>query len=257
MGTSTHLYGGIKMATNHYFQAGKNLNNRNEQTLMEGMIIECIKIKGFDLYYLPRNTENLDDIMGEDPSSYFNRYYPIEMYLENIDGFGGDGELLSKFGIEIRETATFTVARRRWEECTRNDAGLQLPNRPAEGDLLYFPMTKSFFEIRRVEHANPFYQLGKLYVYRITCELYQYSHEAFFTGDEEVDSINNRNTDELQHLVNDEYGQAILNEAGGYIIRDDFILKTIEPISDNEELNKKAIGIINWSENNPFAEIDH
>lgn len=243
------------MAVSHYFQSGKSISNPNEQKLLEGMVCEVIKQVGFDLYYLPRNTENLDMILGEDASSYFDRYYPIEMYLENVDGFGGDGEMLSKFGIEIRETATFTVARTRWEECTRNDVGLQLPNRPAEGDLLYFPLTKSFFEIRRVEHANPFYQLGKLYVYKLNCELYQYSHETFFTGDTEIDAINERNTDELQNLVTDEYGYALLAENGTYILQDDFSLKAIEPLSDNEELKEKAEGLLNFSETNPFAEI--
>lgn len=242
------------MAVNFYFQSGKNISNRNEQNLLEGMIIETIKIKGFDLYYLPRNTQNLDMILGEDRSSYFDRYHAIEMYLENVDGFGGDGELLSKFGIEIRETATFTVSRKRWEDETRDDKGLQLPNRPAEGDLLYFPLTKSFFEIRHVEHANPFYQLGKLYVYRLNCELYQYSHETFFTGDVEIDAINARNTDELQNLVLDEYGYALIAENGDYILQDNFILKDIEPISDNEELISDAFNLIDWSESNPFAE---
>lgn len=243
------------MAVNHYWQSGKNIDNANEQNLLERMIVECIQIKGFDMYYLPRNTENLDAILGEDPSSYFDRYSVVEMYLENVDGFGGDGEMLSKFGIEIRESATFTVSRRRWEECTREDMGLQLPNRPAEGDLLYFPMTKSFFEIRKVEHANPFYQLGKLYVYKLNCELYQYSHEVFFTGDTEIDVINDRSTDELKNLVLDEYGYALLAENGDYILKDDYSLKAIEPLSDNEELYTRASAIIDFSVNNPFAEI--
>lgn len=244
------------MAVSHYFQSGKSISNKNEQNLVESMVQEVIKQVGFDIYYLPRNTENLDEILGEDPSSYFDRYYPVEMYLENVDGFGGDGEMLSKFGIELRETVTFTVARKRWEECVRNDVNLQLPNRPAEGDILYFPLTKSFFEIRKAEHANPYYQLGKLYVYKLSCELYQYSHEVFFTGDTEIDVINERSTDELKNLVLDEYGYALLAENGDYILKDDFSLKKIEPLSDNQELYKRASDIIDWNVNNPFAEIE-
>lgn len=241
---------------NHYFQSGKSISNRNEQNLVESMVQEVIKQVGFDVYYLPRNTENLDEILGEDASSYFDRYYPIEMYLENVEGYGGDGEMLSKFGIELRETVTFTVARKRWEECLRNDNNLQLPNRPAEGDILYFPLTKSFFEIRRAEHANPYYQLGKLYVYKLSCELYQYSHEVFFTGDPEVDVINDRSTDELKNLVLDEYENALLAENGDYILKDDFSIKKIEPLSDNEELYDRASDVIDWNVNNPFAELE-
>ena len=243
------------MAVNHYFQSGKSISNQNEQLIIEGMVREVIKQVGYDMYYLPRQTENLDMILGEDVSSYFDHFAIIEMYLENVDGFGGDGELMSKFGLELRETVTFTVSRTRWEECTREDMGLQLPNRPAEGDLLYFPMTKSFFEIRKVEHANPFYQLGKLYVYKLNCELYQYSHEVFFTGDTEIDVINDRSTDELKNLVLDEYGYALLAENGDYILKDDYSLKAIEPLSDNEELYTRASAIIDFSVNNPFAEI--
>lgn len=220
------------------------------------MVQEVIKQVGFDVYYLPRNTENLDQILGEDASSYFDRYYPIEMYLENVEGYGGEGEMLSKFGIELRESVTFTVSRKRWEECLRNDNNLQLPNRPAEGDILYFPLTKSFFEIRKAEHANPFYQLGKLYVYKLSCELYQYSHEVFITGDSEVDVINSRSTDELKNLITDELGIPILAENGEYIIDDGFSLKKIEPLSDNQELYKRASEVIDWSVSNPFAELE-
>lgn len=243
------------MAVNHYFQSGGNAANRNEQRLLEGLVAETIKVKGFDIFYLPRNSANLDQVLGEDPASYFDRYYPIEMYLENVDGFGGDGEMLSKFGIEIRETATFTVSRMRWKEATRADELLQLPERPAEGDLLYFPMTKSFFEIRRVEHANPFYQLGKLYVFKLSCELYQYSHENFNTGDVDIDTINRFSTDQLTNILLDEYGRAILAEDGTYIVLEDFTLKTVEPISDNRELIDRAAQIIDWSVKNPLAEI--
>lgn len=243
------------MSVNHYFQSGRSISNPNEQRLMEGMVREVIKQIGFDLYYLPRNTENLDQILCEDASSYFDRYHTIEMYLENVDGFGGNDAMLSKFGIELRDTVTFTVSRTRWEECTRNDKGLQLPNRPAEGDLLYFPLTGGVFEIRKVEHANPFYQFGKLYVYKLNCELYQYSHEIFDTGDAEVDNINNRSTDALTNLVLDEYGQALLAENGGYIILDDYTIKRIDVLSDNDELYDKAANIIDFSVSNPFAEI--
>ena len=244
------------MPTNHYFQSGSSFNNRNEQNLIEGMVQEVIKQVGFDLYYIPRNVENFDSIFGEDTSAYFDRFSLVEMYLENVDGFGGDGAMLSKFGLELRETVTFTVARKRWDEAARKDPNLILPNRPAEADLLYFPLTKSFFEIRRVEHANPFYQLGKLYVYKLSCELYQYSHESFFTGDADVDAINVRTTDQLQNLVLDEIGHAFLTEQNDYVLRDDYSIKKIDTLSDNEELANRASTLIDFSVRNPFAELE-
>lgn len=245
------------MAVNHYFQSGNSISNTNEQRLVESMVAEVIKQVGIDVYYIPRQIENLDQILMEDSSSFFDHYEIIEMFLENVDGFGGDNsELLGKFGIELRQTITLTVSRKRWEECVRNDKGLQLPNRPSEGDLIFlkFP-TRSVLEIRKVDSHNPFYQLGKLYVYKLNCELYQYSHEVFNTGDAEVDIINDRNTDELQNLVLDEYGYGLLAENGNLILQDDFVLKNIEPISDNEELMKRAEKIVDYTNRNPFAEL--
>jgi hypothetical protein len=131
-----------------------------------------MKIYGHDVYYLPRTIGNKDEILYEDALSYFTQAYPLEMYLENTEGFEGEGELLTKFGFEFRSTATFVVARRRWEESVgRNAENLQLPERPAEGDLLFFPKTKTFFQINYVDFLNPFYQLGKIYTYRMSCQV--------------------------------------------------------------------------------------
>jgi len=240
---------------NHYFQAGMNFSNPNEQRLFDGFNREVINSFGFLLYYMPRQTGNLDKLFGEDASAFFDHYHPIPMYLENVDGYGGNSVDLSKFGIELRQTATFSVSRSVWEEAVRKDPTLQLPNRPAEGDLLYFPLTKSFFEIRKIENDSPFYQLGKLYKYNIDCELYQYSHEVIFTGDEDVDAINERTTDELQNLVLDEYGYALLCEDGGYILDEDYSMENIEPISDNDGLDLIAKSLIDFGTVNPFASI--
>ena len=138
---------------------------------MEDLIIECLKIYGFDVYYMPRQTVFEDNILKEDVLNKFDAYYPIEMYLSDIQGFQGEGDLLTKFGVEIRDTANFIVSRRRWDQIVGRDGFAQLTNRPAEGDLLYFPLTKSYFEIRRVEATDPFFQLGKLYVYVLQCEV--------------------------------------------------------------------------------------
>ena len=104
------------MPTNFYFQSGNTSGTTNEQRLVEDLVIESLKIYGHDVYYLPKRTGNLDGILGEDALVYFDQAYPLEMYLENVQGFEGEGELFTKFGFEFRSSATFVVAKRRWEE---------------------------------------------------------------------------------------------------------------------------------------------
>ena len=151
------------MSTNFYFQAGNTSGTTNEQRLLEDLIIESIQIHGHDVYYLPRRSIDLDEVLGEDVLSRFENAYPIEMYLTNVQGWEGDGELFTKFGIQVTDQATFVVSKRRWEDVVGSnpDELLQIPSRPAEGDLIYFPRTNSMFEIKFVQHLNPFYQLGK------------------------------------------------------------------------------------------------
>jgi len=166
------------MATNKYFI---NYNSRYEQTLLEDLVVESIKIHGFDIYYLPRELNSQPNIFGDDPISSFRQHFIIEMHLQTVDSFEGDGDYISKFGLEIRDSATFVVSKKRFQNVTDKF-------RPMEGDLLYFPLTKKFLEIKFVEHENPFYQLGKNYVYTLKTELFQYSEENVNTNLEEIDN---------------------------------------------------------------------
>lgn len=171
------------MPTNFYFQSGNTSGTTGEQRLVEDLVIESLKIYGHDVYYLPRTLVDQDTIFDEDTLSKFTQAYPLEMYLENVDGYEGEGELFSKFGIEIRDKATFVLAKRRWEDLVFTSSGtFQLAARPAEGDLLFFEKTGSLFEIRYVEFQNPFYQLGKIYTFKLECELFEYSSELIKTG---------------------------------------------------------------------------
>jgi hypothetical protein len=165
------------MATNKYFI---NYNSRPEQNLLEDLVIESIKIHGFDIYYLPRELNSQPNIFGDDPISSFRQHFIIEMHLQTVDSFEGDGDYISKFGLEIRDSATFIVSKKRFQNITDKF-------RPMEGDLLYFPLTKKFLEIKFVEQENPFYQLGKNYVYTLKTELFQYSEENVDTNLEEID----------------------------------------------------------------------
>ena len=160
--------------TNVYFTQG----TRNEQLLIEDLIIESLRIYGQEVMYIPRTLVSKDEILGEDRLSQFKSSFPIEMYFENVDSFAGQGAFIQKFGLMVEQSATLVVARRRWEQMVGRYGATTLPNRPNEGDLIYFPLSKGLFEIKFVQHQDPFYQLGKLYVYKLQIELFQYASEA-------------------------------------------------------------------------------
>ena len=129
----------------------------SEQSLVERLIIESIKMYGREFFYIPRTLVNPDAIFGEDPLSMFEQSYMIECYIDNVQEWGGGGSFISKFGYTIEDQGQLTIAKRRWEELVGRYGESLLPNRPTEGDLMYFPTAKSLFEIKYVEHQNPFY----------------------------------------------------------------------------------------------------
>jgi len=181
------------------------------------------------------------------------------MYLENVDGFEGEGELFTKFGLEIRDQATFVVAQRRWEELVQTSGGeFQSDARPTEGDLLYFEKSKSLFEIKYVEFQNPFYQVGKLYTYRLVCELFEYSSEVLDTGIADIDKIEDDNSlDTFLYQVLAETGDALLTENSEAIILDEFATQRSNVNTDNADIFEfnEANDILDFSEVNPFGEI--
>ncbi len=165
---------------------------RSEQDLYENIIIESIKIYGQNVQYMPRTLVSEDKIFGEDVVSRFDDAYTIEMYLENIDGFDGDQDLFTKFGVEIRDRATLHVSRKVWN---RNVGSNVTYNRPNEGDLIYLPLSDQIFEIMRVVDDQPFYQLSNLPTYRMEIELFEYNDEDFDTGVgaiDEAEALGNR-----------------------------------------------------------------
>ncbi len=172
------------MATNVFF----NHAVQTEQNLIEDLIVESLRFYGHNCYYLPRKIVNEDTILGDAAESSFEDAYEVEMYLEGTEGFEGEGELYSKFGIETRDSASFILSRRSWERFVSLDANLATGLRPNEGDLIYFPLSKSLFEIKFVEHENVFYQMGKLYTFKLSCDLYEYSGEDFNTSISELDT---------------------------------------------------------------------
>lgn len=186
---------------NVYFSQG----TRNEQYLIEDIIIESLKIYGQEMFYIPRTLVSKDNILGEDRLSRFKNSFPIEMYFENVDSFDGQGAFIQKFGLMMEQSATLVVARRRWDQLVGRYDVTTLPQRPCEGDLIYFPLTGGLFEIKFVKHQDPFYQLGKLYVYKLQVELFQYASERMDTGIAEVDAFEDLKTFDVNPLVS-KYG---------------------------------------------------
>ena len=161
---------------------------KSEQNLYEDLIIESLGIYGQDVYYIPRTIVNRDSILNEDPASTFDDAFLMEMYIENTEGFEGEGDLYSKFGLQIKDTATFIVSRRRWDDRVGPFSSQVENPKPMEGDLVFLPMTNSFFEINFVEDEQPFYQLSNLPVYKLECSLFEYNDEDFETGVESIDT---------------------------------------------------------------------
>jgi len=182
------------MATSHYFRH----NVKSEQNLYEDLIVESMKFYGQDCYYLPREVIHKDFIFDDTVLSQFQYAFKIEMYIESVEGFDGDGDMFSKFGVEIRDAVTLVMARRRWNtEISKyeegptdiNDREANVYYRPREGDLIHMPMAGATFEVQKVEDEMPFYQLGHLPVFKMRCEKFEYSDERFHTGVDEIDDI--------------------------------------------------------------------
>jgi len=171
---------------------------KSEQNLYEDLIIESLKIFGQDVYYIPRTLVNRDNIMGEDIGSKFDDAYLIEAYIENVDGFEGSGDLYNKFGLEIRDEATFIVSRRQWNNLVGFWNNQLEDPKPQEGDLLFLPMSNTFFEIMFVEDEQPFYQLSNLPVFKLQCSLFEYNDEQFETGVGEIDAKEITNAQQTQ-----------------------------------------------------------
>jgi hypothetical protein len=175
------------MAKSQYFpQYG---GNTAEQTLVQDLVDEQIKLFGQDVMYVPK-TMLIDKTLNDVILSKFEDKVTIEMMLINVEGFGGSGAVaMSKFGLRLSDEITYAVSKRRWINYVETEIDTRVPNRPNEGDLLYVPMTKNLYEIKFVEREVPFYQLGKNYIFSLTCELIENADNYFNTGDPLIDDL--------------------------------------------------------------------
>jgi len=206
------------MATNFFVN---NYDVSGEQRLIDELTQEAISFNGIDIIYVPRTFFNEDKILGEDTQNAFQQAFEIEMYLDNVDSFGGEGDLISKFGYEVRDELELSVSQTKFQDITGLD-------RPKEGDLIYFPLSDGLFEIKFTEDEQPFYPRGTTTTFKLTCELYQYSGEKLDTGVTQIDEIED-DFENLDSTVND-------------------------PFADNPTFDTESIGVIDFSEDNPFGD---
>ena len=277
------------MPTNVYFDTG----TKPEQTLYEDLMIEQLKIYGQDVFYIPRTLVKEDNLFGEDTLSKFGDAYLIEMYFENVEGYEGEKEIMSKFGLKINEDVTFIVARRRFEQLVSHDSNLIVKTRPNEGDLVYFPKVKKIFEITFVDHDDPFYQVHNLPAFKLKCKTFEYSSEDLDTGITEIDAIETANSlDQLVYQItmeqsssttynegleledgtgnidletaagtgtligeNETGGDQIVLETGDYIIQEAYVTDTIDENAMNDFFDTQDDTIIDFTESNPFGDV--
>jgi hypothetical protein len=204
------------------------------------------------MYYIPRKLNNYDSIYGADDQSSYEIAYPIEIYIKSVDGFQGDGNFMSKFGIEIRDQVIFSVAQRRFtEEVEVFNAQV----RPNEGDLIYFPLNKKCFQVKYVNKFEMYYQLGALQTWEMTCELFEYSNEIFSTGIPEIDIIQKKfSTNIIDWALTDELGNYLLDESENYLVSEKFILNQILPGADNQQIQDESDLFVDFTAIDPFSE---
>ena len=219
------------MATNAFF---RNHDNVYEQNLIDDLVIESIKIYGIDVKFITRLHQNIDKILNEDDLPTFDKYYDFEVYIKNVDGFEGEGDFLSKFGLQIRDSITFTVAIRTFEQYVTREQDTRL--RPLEGEMIWMPLNQKMYKIQHVEHESVFYQTGALQVYDMRCELAEYSGETFDTGYYEIDNYFayiDTSKDTVTSLTS---------------------LQGVDPLANNFDFEDQADDILDFSEMDPFSE---
>jgi hypothetical protein len=220
-------------------------------------MIEQLKIYGQDVYYIPRTLIKEDNLLGEDVLSKFGDAYQIEMYFENVEGYEGEKEIMSKFGLQMQDDATFVVAKRRFEQLVSGDSNLIVKTRPNEGDLVYFPKVNKMFEISFVDHDDPFYQVHNIPAYKLKVKTFEYSSEDIDTGIAEIDAIETDNSLDagLYQLSMEDGTGAILSETGHYIVLETYKVDTIDENAMNDFFDTADDSVLDFTESNPFGDI--
>ncbi len=243
------------MATNPYFN---NFEASTEKQLFQDLIVESIKIYGIDVFYCPRTLIAKDPVFKGDALSQYNSATMVEMYIKSVDGFEGDGIFLSKFGLQIRDQLTLTIAVKTFAD----EVGLQTAlSRPREGDLVYVvlnPQRPQLFQIKYVNDRSIFYQLGGLEVYDLSCEVFEYSGEQLNTGIPGIDMIGQQNIIDMRSFeINTDEDQP-LGDGEGRIIQSEFDIQSLlgnTDVIDNNTFKNESNNtqLFDWSEKDPFS----
>lgn len=271
------------MATNSFF---KPYAYKSESAVLQSLVVESIKAVGFDVKYIPRTVVERDDLFGEAVHSRFEKAATVEMYVKDINGFEGEGDIMSRFGLQIRDSVTFTLARRRWEQIrtekmltevgyclllesspdaavSESDCivlegvgdGYQIESiRPNEGDLIWWDVPNMLFEIKFVEHEQQFYQFGDVHTYDLKCEKFRYSSESIATGHPTIDAVEvDFSMNILNNQLTDDTGVSIVNESGMPLINEPLTVAVGE-VANNEMFFVKGAAFIDMTDVNPFLE---
>lgn len=223
-----------------------------EQRLLEELVMESIRIYGQDMYYLPMSVFNKDSLYGEVAAAQYNSAYPVEMYIKNVDGFGGEGSFLSKFNLEIRDELELSISSRVFSEEVGVAEDLF---RPREGDLIWFPLAGRMFKISYVSDRPVFYQLGTIAFVDLRCQMFEYANERFNTGITEIDDIAvdySMSVDQDTLLLED--GSILVDEEGYTLLLDGVEAAGSKVFSDNDTIQTAATGIVDFTEFDPFSE---
>jgi hypothetical protein len=266
------------MARNRYFN---QYGTASEQNVYEDLIIESIKIYGIDAYYIPRTSGYVDQIYAEDRLSLFDDAIALELFVKSYDGFIGQEDFLSKFGLQIDEQINFVVSQKRFTQSLKTsllteygynlitEDGNQLLYdvsdawdyssilRPREGDLIWIPMMGYMYEIKFTENIENFFPLGKLYTYEMRCDRYEYSSERIDTDVADIDAVEDDFSESTSIIDNIllEDAEALLLEDGTILLTEGEHIKTVEAESDNDYITDRIRDddIIDFSESNPFS----
>lgn len=205
----------------------------NQNLILDKLNQEAVTLHSVEAHYVPRTLVAEDTVLGEDRLSKFENAYRIDLYVESVDGFEGQNSFASKFGLQIESGATFVLARRSWDLLVGREGTTVLPNRPAEGDLIYLPLTKGLFEINFVNHQMPFYQLGQYYTYKLQVELFRYAGERVETGVSAIDKFETVHTTDITKRPD---------------------IDTLVRGADNNKFKQRANALV-LDVNNPFGDI--
>ena len=228
-----------------------NYKNSQEQLLLDSLVSESIAIFGESMIYCPRTLNNFNPLYTEDTTSSYEQAFLIPIYIENVMGFKGDGEFVAKFGIEIRDRIVLSVSQSVF--ALEIGSVIKVP-RPNEGDLIYFPLNDKCFQIKYVEKFEMFYALGALYVWKMECELFEYSSEILATGIPNIDTLQTQfDLNVVDWTIRNEDGTTLLDESHNYICIEGSAVGQKDELDESSTLETEANKIIDFSILDPFS----